>query len=61
MGQVVAALRHSRMPPTAEGDRLRTAAGQGVPRERREKAHFVRVDPASGILAAALEREAAYT
>ncbi len=63
MEQVVAALRQAR----SGADRpkaivLRTLPGKGVPTlERREKAHFVRVDPGEWVdLAAELEREAAY-
>src|SRR5688572_24640714 len=63
MEQVVAALRQAR----SGADRpkaivLRTLPGKGVPTlERREKAHFVRVDPGEwDDLAAELEREAAY-
>jgi transketolase len=63
MGQVVAALQQARSgadQPNAIV--LRTLPGKGVPTlERREKAHFVRVDPGEwDDLTAELEREAAY-
>ena len=63
MGHVVSALERAR----SGADRpkaivLRTLPGKGVPTlERREKAHFVRVDPGEwDELAAELDREAAH-